>query len=242
MRITVREVSRNKMAAEARTDAPQGVLAKAAPLHEVELDDLAKARHANGAKPFLIVADGVTDPGNLGALLRSASCAGATGVVLPRHRAVHITPTVAKAAAGAIEHLQMALVGGIPNTLTRLRELGVWIVGLDMVADRTLFDLGDVAREPARARARSRGQGHLSAHAAALRRGRAHPADRSARVAQRRDRGRAGLLRGDAPAHGGLITGAASRAARPSPARTSAQPSDHGWTLRACGRSRSPES
>ena len=105
MRITVREVSRNKMAAEARTDAPQGVLAKAAPLHEVELDELAKLRHASGAKPFLIVADGVTDPGNLGALLRSASCAGATGVVLPRHRAVHITPTVAKTAAGAIEHL-----------------------------------------------------------------------------------------------------------------------------------------
>ena len=148
MRITVREVSRNKMAAEARTDAPQGVLAKAVPLHEVELDDLAKARHANGGKPFLIVADGVTDPGNLGALLRSASCAGATGVVLPRHRAVHITPTVAKAAAGAIEHLPMALVGGIPNALARLRDLGVWVVGLDMVADRTLFELGDVAREP----------------------------------------------------------------------------------------------
>ena len=123
------------------------MLAKAAPLHEVELDDLAKARHAT-APPFLIVVDGVTDPGNLGALLRSASCAGATGVVLPRHRAVHVTPTVAKAAAGAIEHLPMALVGGIPNALTRLRELGVWVVGLDMVADRTLFDLGDVAREP----------------------------------------------------------------------------------------------
>ena len=164
------------------------------------------------------------------------------GVVLPRHRAVHITPTVAKAAAGAIEHLQMALVGGIPNALARLRELGVWIVGLDMVADRTLFDLATMARGPVARRARSRGQGHLSARAAALRRGRAHPADRPARVAQRRDRRRAGLLRGDAAAHGGLITGAASRAARPSPARTSALPSDHGWTLRACGRSRSPES
>jgi 23S rRNA (guanosine2251-2'-O)-methyltransferase len=148
MRVTVREVGRTKMAAEARTESPQGVLAKAAPLRDVELDDLAKLRPASGAKPFLIVADGVTDPGNLGALLRSASCAGATGVVLPRHRAVHITPTVAKAAAGAIEHLPMALVGGIPNALARLRELGVWVVGLDMVADRTLFELGDVAREP----------------------------------------------------------------------------------------------
>jgi 23S rRNA (guanosine2251-2'-O)-methyltransferase len=148
MRVPVREVSRNKLAAEARTDAPQGVLAKAAPLHDVELDELAQARSASGAKPFLIVSDGVTDPGNLGALLRSASCAGATGVVLPRHRAVHVTPSVAKAAAGAIEHLPMALVGGIPNALSRLHELGVWVVGLDMVAERTLFELGDVATEP----------------------------------------------------------------------------------------------
>ena len=148
MRVNVREVSRNKMAAEARTESPQGVLAKAAPLRDIELDELAQLRSVTGAKPFLVIADGVTDPGNLGALLRSASCAGATGVVLPRHRAVHITPTVAKAAAGAIEHLPIALVGGIPNAISRLRELGVWVVGLDMVADRTLFELGDVAREP----------------------------------------------------------------------------------------------
>ena len=120
LRVTVREVGRSKLAAEARTDSPQGVLAKAAPLREVELDDLARGRSAAGAPPFLICADGVTDPGNLGALLRSASCAGATGVVLPRHRAVHITPTVAKAAAGAIEHLPMALVGGVPNVLAHL--------------------------------------------------------------------------------------------------------------------------
>jgi 23S rRNA (guanosine2251-2'-O)-methyltransferase len=146
MRVPIREVSRNKMAAEARTDAPQGVLAKAAPLHEVELDELAQTRAPSGGRPFLIVSDGVTDPGNLGALLRSASCAG-TGVVLPRHRAVHVTPTVAKAAAGAIEHLPMALVGGIPNALSRLRELGVWVIGLDMVAERTIFELGDVANE-----------------------------------------------------------------------------------------------
>ena len=141
LRVPVREVSRSKLAAEARTDSPQGVLAKAAPLHDVELDELATGR-SPGAPPFLICADGVTDPGNLGALLRSASCAGATGVVLPRHRAVHVTPTVAKAAAGAIEHLPMALVGGIPNALAHLRELGVWVVGLDMVAEHTLFELG----------------------------------------------------------------------------------------------------
>jgi 23S rRNA (guanosine2251-2'-O)-methyltransferase len=88
----------------------------------------------------------VTDPGNLWAVLRSASAAGVTGVVLPRHRAVHVTPTVAKAAAGAIEHLPMALVGGIPTALSRLREQGVWLMGLDADGERSVWDLdlGDV--------------------------------------------------------------------------------------------------
>ncbi|MEL7207781.1 MAG: RNA methyltransferase, partial [Actinomycetota bacterium] len=74
-------------------------------------------------------------------------CAGATGVVLPRHRAARVTPTVAKAAAGAIEHLPIATVGGIPAALARLVELGVWTVGLDQDGDQPLWDLA-VATEP----------------------------------------------------------------------------------------------
>ena len=91
--------------------------------------------------PFLVALDGVTDPGNLGALLRSAECAGVTGVVLPRHRATHVTPTVTKAAAGAIEHLPMAVVGGLPSALLQLRDQGVPVLGLDGAGDRSLFDL-----------------------------------------------------------------------------------------------------
>ena len=90
----------------------------------------------------------MTDPGNLGALLRSAEGAGVTGVVLPKHRAVHVTPTVAKAAAGAIEHLPMAVVPGLPAALSRAKQLGCWIVGLDDAADRSLFELDDLGREP----------------------------------------------------------------------------------------------
>ena len=105
------------------------------------------APRKKGTAPFLLAVDGVTDPGNLGALLRSAECAGVTGVVLPRHRAVHITPTVTKAAAGAIEYLPMAVVGGLPTAITRLREQGVWVVGLDMDGDDTLFDFA-LADEP----------------------------------------------------------------------------------------------
>lgn len=139
-RVQVREVGRSKFFAEARCEAPQGVLAKAAPLPEVLLDDLAKLRRG-GRPPFLVAVDGVTDPGNLGALLRSAECAGATGVVLPRHRAVHVTPTVTKAAAGAIEHLSFAVVGGLPTALQDLRKNGVWVVGLDADGATGLWEL-----------------------------------------------------------------------------------------------------
>ena len=144
--VPVRDVSRPKLLAQARTEAPQGVLAKARDLPETDLDDLVAPRK-KGTAPFLLAVDGVTDPGNLGALLRSAECAGVTGVVLPRHRAVHITPTVTKAAAGAIEYLPMAVVGGLPATITRLQEQGVWVVGLDMDGDSTLFDFA-LADEP----------------------------------------------------------------------------------------------
>ena len=139
LRVPTREVSRGRLDAAARTDAPQGVLAQAAPLPEAEMDELAQT--AGRPDPFLLCCDGITDPGNLGALLRSAECAGVTGIVLPRHRAVHVTPTVAKAAAGAIEHLPMALVGGLPAALQRLSGFGIAVVGLDEAADRTLWDL-----------------------------------------------------------------------------------------------------
>jgi 23S rRNA (guanosine2251-2'-O)-methyltransferase len=70
-----------------------------------------------------------------------------TGLLVPRHRAVHVTPTVAKASAGAVEHLPIALVPGLPATLSRLRDLGIWVVGLDDAAERSLFEIGDLATE-----------------------------------------------------------------------------------------------
>lgn len=139
-RVPVRQVARGKFFAEARCEAPQGVLAKAADLPDVPLDSLVTPG-PGGRPPFLLAVDGVTDPGNLGALLRSAECAGVTGVVLPRHRAVHVTPTVTKSAAGAVEHLPFAVVGGLPTALTQLRDHGVWVVGLDAGGSTGLWDL-----------------------------------------------------------------------------------------------------
>jgi 23S rRNA (guanosine2251-2'-O)-methyltransferase len=145
-RVPLRRVSRGQLEAEARSEAPQGVLAHAAPLPESDLDSL--CRHGrDGRPPFLLALDGITDPQNVGALLRTAECAGVSGVLLPRHRAAHVTPTVAKVAAGAIEHLDIALVSGLPAALSRVKELGVWVVGLDGAGDTSLFDL-TVATEP----------------------------------------------------------------------------------------------
>ena len=127
----------------ARTDVPQGVIATAAPLRAADLDDLLRDPGA-----FVVALDGVTDPRNLGAVLRVAETAGVTGVVLPRHRSAHVTPVVAKAAAGAIEYLPIAIAGGIPNALERARRAGCWTIGLDVSADdRSLFDL-ELADQP----------------------------------------------------------------------------------------------
>ncbi|HEX3539012.1 MAG TPA: RNA methyltransferase [Acidimicrobiales bacterium] len=144
--VPVRTVNRARLQAAAETEAPQGVLAFAAPLPEADIDELAAPAPA-GPPPFLVVVDGLTDPHNLGALLRTAQCAGATGAVLGRHRAAHITATVAKAAAGAIEHLPIAVVPGIPAALSRLADAGVWNVGLDAAATVPLWGLS-VATEP----------------------------------------------------------------------------------------------
>ena len=145
-RVQVLDVARKKIEQTARSEAPQGVIAFAAPLPEIDFDELLQPR--GGVNPFLVALDGVTDPGNLGALLRCCDGAGVTGVVLPKHRSVHITPTAAKAAAGAIEHLDIAVVPGLPNAMERMKKARVWTIGLDDAADRSLFDIGDLAREP----------------------------------------------------------------------------------------------
>lgn len=144
--VPVRRVGRDRIEAMALTDAPQGVIASAEPLVDVELAALT-ARRPGGVAPFLVILDGVTDPHNVGAVMRSALCAGATGLVVARHRAAHLGPTAVKAAAGAAEWLPVAVVAGIPNALSELEEAGVWTVGFDAEAPTSLWEL-HVATEP----------------------------------------------------------------------------------------------
>jgi 23S rRNA (guanosine2251-2'-O)-methyltransferase len=147
-RVPLLHVARARLEREARSEAPQGVLAHAAEIPEADLGELLRVGPGAGKPPFLVAVDGVTDPGNLGAIIRSCDGAGVSGVLLPRHRSVHVTPTVAKASAGAVEYVPMALVPGLPAALKQLSERGIWVVGLDDGADRSLYEIGSLATEP----------------------------------------------------------------------------------------------
>lgn len=141
-RVTIKEVGRGAFDAMSDTESAQGVLADAEPLPVVDLEDLIDEPH-----PFLVMVDGVTDPHNLGAIFRSADAAGVTGIVLPKHRSARITATVSKTAAGAIEHVPVANVAGVPAAIQLLQKYNVWVVGLDEAGSRTIFDL-DLADQP----------------------------------------------------------------------------------------------
>ncbi|MDA8118273.1 MAG: 23S rRNA (guanosine(2251)-2'-O)-methyltransferase RlmB [Actinomycetota bacterium] len=160
-RVPLITASRRKFELATRSEGHQGVLARAAALREVDLDEMVEA----SANPFLVVVDGITDPHNLGAVLRSAELAGATGVVLPQNRTSLITPTVAKAAAGAVEYLQFALVPGVPNALLQLEKMDVTRIGLDVRGKSSVYSLnaGEASRVALVLGAEDRGIARLTA-------------------------------------------------------------------------------
>ena len=128
--VVVQRKNADALLAAARTAAPQGILAWADPVVPLALADLLDVP-AGAPPPFLLVLDGVTDPGNFGSILRSAACAGVGGVVIGRHRSAPLTPAALKAAAGAVEVVPIATVPGVAAVLPQLAKAGVWAVGLD---------------------------------------------------------------------------------------------------------------
>ncbi len=117
----------------------QGIVARVAPFRYRSLDDLIAAGRAGPNRPVILVLDALEDPQNLGTLLRTADAVGATGVVIPQHRAVGVTPAVAKASAGAVEHVPIARVTNLVRALDALKAHGYWVVGLDQ-AGEALWD------------------------------------------------------------------------------------------------------
>ena len=138
--VRVEDVRQGDLTHRSRSGVHQGVGAELADFRYAELDDLLAGFRGPA---LLLVLDGVTDPQNLGALVRSAYALGAHGVVLPKDRAAGVTPAAFKAAAGALEHCPVARVTNLSRALERIKEQGIWTVALAAEADRELsaFDL-----------------------------------------------------------------------------------------------------
>jgi 23S rRNA (guanosine2251-2'-O)-methyltransferase len=134
----VRSAPRPKLDRLAGTDRHQGVVAVVADFRYAELEDLVDRAKASGRPPLLVLLDGVEDPHNLGAIIRSAHALGAHGVIIPKDRAVGITPAAAKASAGAVEKCPVARVTNLAQAIERLKEEGIWSVALAADGDRPL--------------------------------------------------------------------------------------------------------
>ena len=122
-------VDRRKLDAMSFTRAHQGVIALVAAHVYYSIDDILEEAASRGEAPLIVICDELSDPHNLGAILRSAECAGAHGVIIPKRRSVGLTPSVAKASAGAIEYMKVARVTNINNAIAELKEKGVWVFG-----------------------------------------------------------------------------------------------------------------
>jgi len=139
--VRIEEAPHGDLARRSRGGVHQGVGAEVAEFRYAELPDLLDAARERGEPPFLLLLDGVTDPQNLGALVRSAHALGAHGVVVPKDRAAGITPAAFKAAAGALEHCPVARVTNVSRALEHMKELGIWTVALAAEGDKELREL-----------------------------------------------------------------------------------------------------
>ena len=127
--VSVSDCDRRKLDAMSVTKAHQGVIAVCAVREYASLDDILALAESRGEAPFVVVCDEISDPHNLGAIIRSAECVGAHGVVIPRRRSAGLTAVVGKTSAGAAEHLPVARVANISAALQELKDRGLWVYG-----------------------------------------------------------------------------------------------------------------
>ena len=130
--IPITECDRSKLDAIAKGGRHQGIIAIAAERNYSSIDEILEYANEKGEPPFIVICDGVEDPHNLGAIIRSADCSGAHGIIIPKRRAVGLTATVAKSSAGALEHMRVAKVTNLASAIDDLKERGLWIYAADM--------------------------------------------------------------------------------------------------------------
>lgn len=137
--IVISYVDRQKINGLSESDNHQGVLAFVAAYDYVELDDMLNNIEASGETPFIIVLDEINDPHNLGSIMRTADAVGAHGIIIPKRRAVGLTPVVAKTSAGAIEYVPVCRVTNLSRAIEALKERNIWVAGADMIGEQTHF-------------------------------------------------------------------------------------------------------
>lgn len=130
--ILIKEVAPQKLDALSGGAVHQGIGCFVAEHSYCTVKEILQCANRRGETPFILVCDCIEDPHNLGAIIRSAEAAGAHGLIIPKHRAVSVTPTVAKAASGALEYMHIARVTNLNNAIAELKENGVWVFAADM--------------------------------------------------------------------------------------------------------------
>lgn len=130
--ITVNKVPKEKLDKMSRTGRHQGVILKLSAVEYADVSDMLALAESRNEKPFIFILDGIEDPHNLGAIIRTANLCGAHGVIIPKHRAASLTATVARASAGALYHTLVAKVTNVGKTIDELKEKGLWFVCADM--------------------------------------------------------------------------------------------------------------
>ena len=139
-RIIVVEKDKKQMDEMAQEENYQGVIAIVPPFEYVEIEDILNTAKERGEDPFVLILDGIEDPHNLGSIIRTAETAGVHGIIIPKRRAASVNSTVNKTSAGAVEHMKIARVTNISDTIEELKQAGLWICGTDISAEKYYYN------------------------------------------------------------------------------------------------------
>lgn len=138
-RVIIVEKDRRQMEEMAQTQNYQGVIAIVPPFEYCEIEDILEEARTKKEEPFILILDGIEDPHNLGSIIRTAETAGVHGIIIPKRRAAGVNSTVNKVSAGAVEHMRVARVTNISDSIERLKKEGLWICGTDINTDKYYY-------------------------------------------------------------------------------------------------------
>ena len=139
-RIVIVEADKKKLDEMSGGGNHQGIIALVPPFNYCEVDDILEEAKQKNEKPFIVILDGIEDPHNLGSIIRTAETAGVHGIIIPKRRAVGVNATVSKVACGAVEHIKIARVNNLVETINYLKENGIWIYGTEMHGEKEYYN------------------------------------------------------------------------------------------------------